>query len=186
MASTYSTAQSDFIEDPWPAKPSVGVKNRQAALRDGQPSFGKRASRGMIIFCIGVAATLTWQSHGDTARKMIANAYPHLDWLAPQAEARAQTAADMVASPSPTVPAARSPDAQQLEAVWLALATLRQSVEQVTAGQQRAAGDIAKLQAAEQDILSKISAPPPRPAAAPARKPVPLTPPPSAQAMPER
>jgi hypothetical protein len=34
------------------------------------------------------------------------------------------------------------------------------------------AGDIAKLQASEQDILNKISAPPPRPAAAPARKPV--------------
>jgi hypothetical protein len=137
----------------------------------------------MIIFCIGVAATLTWQAHGDTARKMIANAYPHLDWLAPQAEARAQTAADMV---PPTVPAAHSPDGKQLEAMWLALATLRQSVEQVAAGQQRAAGDIAKLQAAEHDILSKISAPPPRPAAAPARKPVPLTPPPSALAMPER
>ena len=68
------------------------------------------------------------------------------------------------------------------------MANLRTITDSLNAaiGQQRAAGDIAKLQAAEQDILSKISAPPPRPAAAPARKPVPLTPPPSAQAVPER
>jgi|SRR5580704_4058333 hypothetical protein len=41
-------------------------------------------------------------------------------------------------------------------------------------------GDITKLQAAEEDILHKISAPPPRPATAPAYKLAPLTPPPLA------
>jgi hypothetical protein len=45
------------------------------------------------------------------------------------------------------------------------------------AGQDQMKQDITKLQAAEQNILRKIaSAPPPRPAAAPARKPAPLTP----------
>jgi hypothetical protein len=57
----------------------------------------------------------------------------------------------------------------------LSLASVRQDVDRLAAqlsfGQQQMAGDIAKLQASEQDILNKISAPP-RPAAAPARKPV--------------
>ena len=47
--------------------------------------------RFLIAFCVGVTATLAWQSYGDTAREMIASSYPQLDWLAPQA-AVAQTA----------------------------------------------------------------------------------------------
>ena len=44
--------------------------------------------------------------------------------------------------------------------------------------QQQMASDIAKLKADEQDVFDKISsASPPRPAAAPARKPVPVAPP---------
>ena len=65
----------------------------------------------------------------------------------------------------------------------LGLAALRQSVDQLAAGQERMTGDIAKLQTAAQGILDKISAPPPRPAGATARKPAPLTPAP--QATPE-
>jgi len=46
------------------------------------------------------------------------------------------------------------------------------------ASQQQMASDIAKLKADEQDVFDKISsASPPRPAAAPARKPVPVAPP---------
>jgi len=62
--------------------------------------------------------------------------------------------------------------------------SMDQLAAQVAAGQQQMAGDIAKLQAADQEILNKISpsAPPPRPAAVPARKPVPLTTLPSSQA----
>jgi len=154
-------------------------------------SLGKRASRTLarflITFCIGVAATLAWQSYGDAAREMIANLSPQLGWLAPQAAPLAQTAPNMVA---PAAPAALSPELQ-LNAMAVSLAAVRQSVDhlaaQLAAGQQQMAGDIAKLQAADQDILHKISAPPPRPAAAPqARKPVPLTPPSSSEAPPVR
>jgi hypothetical protein len=62
----------------------------------------------------------------------------------------------------------------------LGLAAVRQSVDQLvaqfTAGQEQMTRDITKLEAAEQEILHKISAPPPRQAEAPARKPVPLAP----------
>jgi hypothetical protein len=54
---------------------------------------------------------------------------------------------------------------------------MTRTVDQLGAGQEQMKQDITKLQAAEQNILRKIaSAPPPRPAAAPARPPAPLTP----------
>jgi pyruvate/2-oxoglutarate dehydrogenase complex dihydrolipoamide acyltransferase (E2) component len=150
-----------------------------------RPSFGRRASRGLVrfvvIFCIGVGATLAWQSYGDAARAMIANSSPQLGWLAPQTAPLAQTAPELVA---PAAAATASPDLQQLA---LGLASVRQSVDQLAvqlaAGQRQMGGDIAKLQADEQEILHKLSAAPPRPAAAPARKPAPMTPPPSPSAQ---
>jgi hypothetical protein len=88
-------------------------------------------------------------------------------------------------------PAAPSPDQQQLKAMALSLAAVRQRVEQLAAGQEQlvagqeqTASDIAKLQAAEQDIRHKISAAPPRPATAPASKP--MSPPPSRAPTPLR
>jgi hypothetical protein len=123
--------------------------------------------RFLITFCVGVFATLAWQSYGDMARERIANSYPQLGWLAPDA-AVAQTA------PATSVPPITSPDQQEFKAMSSDLAALRQRVDQIAAGQDRIARDITvKLQAAEQDILDKISAPPPQPAAAPARKSVP-------------
>jgi len=144
------------------------------------PSVGKRSShsllRFLITFCVGVAATLAWQSYGNAAREMIANSSPQLGWLAPQAAAPARGASDTIA---PTEPAAPSPDLQQLQAMLLDLAALRQSVDQLAAqvasAHQQIAGEIATLQAAQQAILRKISAPPPR-QAAPARNAVQLTP----------
>src|SRR6267378_1028969 len=197
MSAMPSPAQSEFSEGSLPVKPPVeapvirpaDLKNDRSPKR--RQSLGMRAplaiARFLITFCIGVAATLAWQSYGDAAREMIANSSPQLGWLAPQAAPLAQTVSDMVA---PAAPAAPSPDMQQLKEMSLGLAALRQSVDQLAArlaaGQQQMAGDIATLQAAEQDILHKISAPPPRPAAAPARKPVPLTSSLSSQAPPVR
>jgi len=156
--------------------------SRWADLKNDQfpskrPSLGKRASRALarflITFCIGVAATLAWQSYGSAAREMIASSSPQLSWLAPQA-ARAQTLPNMVASAAP------SPDQQQLKAMLLGLAAMRQSVDQLAAqlaaGQEQMTREITLLRAAQQDIIEKISVTPPRPAAAQTHKPVPLTP----------
>jgi hypothetical protein len=54
--------------------------------------------------------------------------------------------------------------------MWFVFATMPQSVDHLAASQQQ----IAKLLADQHELLHKISAPPPRPAAAPARKPVSL------------
>ena len=136
--------ESEFAKDPWP----TDVLVEPADLRSKQPSLAKRASRGLarflIIFCIGVAATLAWQSYGNAARNMIASSSPQLAWLVP--------------SPS------ASPE-RQLEA-------MRQRVDQLAASQRQMAGDIAKLLADQQELLQKISAPLPQSATATARKPV--------------
>jgi hypothetical protein len=151
--------------------------------------------------CFGAAATLAWQSYGGTAKQMIANSAPQLSWLlslpamnppsgpeiaveqssppavqasAPQAAsaqagAVASTASETAASTAPTAP---SPELQQLETMAHDLAAVRQSVEQLAAGQEQMARDIAKLQTAGQDIRRRISALPPA-AATTAHKPVP-------------
>lgn len=187
MAYTLSSTESEFPEDRWPTKPPIQERIRATSGRIEQPSLGKRALRGfarfLIIFCIGVGATLVWQSYGHAAREMIANSSPQLRWLAPQTAV--QTAPDTAAPAAP--PATPSPDVQQLKAMSLGLAAVRQSVEQLAAAQQRMMDEIAKLQATEQEILDKISTPP-RPAAAPApaRKSAPPAPPPPLQGSPAR
>ena len=178
MNSTFSPTQSEFATH-------LGATRStdDAMMRIIRPSLAKRASRGLVrfvlVFCIGVAATLAWQLYGDAAGAMIANSSPQLGWLAPQTAAVVPTAPEAVA---PT--AAALPDLKQLV---LGLASVHQSIDQLAAqraaDQRQMAGDIAKLQADEQEILHKLSATPPRPAAAPAHKPAPVTQPsPSAQA----
>jgi hypothetical protein len=85
-------------------------------------------TRFLIIFCIGVAATLAWQSYGDAAREMIANSYPQLSWLASQAEPVAQNAPDIVALAAPVAP---SPDQLRLNATSLDLDAVRQSIDRI-------------------------------------------------------
>ena len=194
-------AQTDSTSGPAQAE----LHAQQAAARSGvdamtrssldpiiiRPSLGRRALRGLarflIVFCIGVGTTLAWQSYGDDARAMIANASPQLAWLAPQAAPVAQTTPGAQAASEAPVPAPTAlPDLQPLA---LGLASVRQSVDQLAAqladGQRQMGGDIAKLQADGQKMLHKLSAAPPRPAADPAHKPAPVTSSqPSAQASP--
>ena len=161
------------------ARPTVDATTRpslDAIIK--QPSLGRRASRALarflITFGIGVAATLAWQSYGDAGREMIARSFPQVGWLAAQAAPIAQTAPDNIASAEPAAP---SPE---FKAISLILAAVQQSVDQLVAqfaaGQEQMTRDITKLEAAEQEILQKISTPPPRPPEAPARKPVLLAP----------
>jgi hypothetical protein len=58
------------------------------------------------------------------------------------------------------------------------IAAVRQTVEQLAGGQEQMARDIARLESAVAELLSKTPEPPaPQPPAAPARKPVPVQPP---------
>jgi hypothetical protein len=205
-------AQPEFYAGVLPVEPPVEAPAicpadmKNGRLLNRQPSFRKRTwravSRFLITFCIGAAATVAWQSHGDAVRDIIASLYPPLAWLAPQGEPAAQDALDMI---GPAASAAHSLDQQkQLNVVPIDLETVRQgidrmapsivagqeqmarsidriaatqeqiarSVDQLTAGQEQVKRDIAKLQAVEQYILYKNSEPPPRPAPTQARTPV--------------
>ena len=137
--------------------------------------------RFLLAVGIGIGGTLAWQAFGDMAREMAAAAYPQqLGWLIPPTASTSSVAA---AAPAPAatvgsaVPVA-TPDQQQLAAVSLNLADVRQSIDalaaQLASTQQQMTGEIARLQASEQDILAKLSAPPPRSVPAPAHKPTPL------------
>src|SRR5690242_1182065 len=75
-----SSMRTEFPEDLLAGEPSVA-----------RPSPRRRSSRFLIAFCVGVAATLAWQSYGDAARETIASSYPQLGWLAPQAAQAAPT-----------------------------------------------------------------------------------------------
>jgi hypothetical protein len=191
-----SPAQSEFSEGSLTVKPSDDVPTvHPADLRNDQfprrpRPFANRASlalaRFLITFCIGVGATLAWQSYGDTAREMMANASPQLAWLALPATPAVQDPAETVASAELVgAPAALSHDQQQPSAVSLDLDGVRQSVDrlatnqdqmtrsigQLVAGQEQMTREIAKLQSIEQYILYKNSEPPARTAPAAAPKP---------------
>ncbi len=159
-------------------------------------------ARFLVMAGVGAAAILAWQSYGGGAKQMIASAAPQLGWLlssppapnpppdgeiaveqpgplavaasAPQAASAQAGAVVPTASETaaPTAPAAASPELQQIETMAHELAAVQQSVEQLAAGQEQMAREIANLQRAGQDIRRRISALPPAPAAA-ARKPGP-------------
>jgi hypothetical protein len=210
-AATYrhpGTAEADFSAGPRLAAPSLDIAprplgNDEAAGDLGSPSEprsrDRRAMRGPVRFllavCIGVVATLAWQSYGAAARHMIATLVPQLglsssaemtqpwpgavneDPAAAQANAAdtaqttalAQSTPDPVATPAVAPAAPASAEAmQQIEAMAHDLAAMRQSMEQLTAAQSEMARTIAALQAV-QDVRHEQPAPPPRPAAA--RKP---------------
>jgi hypothetical protein len=61
----------------------VDVKQPEGG-RELQVSAMPSPTGFLITFCIGIAATLGWQSYGDAAREMIASSYPQLGWVAPQ------------------------------------------------------------------------------------------------------
>jgi len=180
MDAKFTPPQFEFPRDLRAAGPTGdGVNQSSLEATIMRPSLARRALRGLarllIVFSVGVGTTLAWQAYGDAARAMIANSSPQLGWLAPQ------TAPVVLIAPAPA--GAASSDVQQLA---FGLAAVRQSVDQLTAqleaGQRQMGGDIAKLQADEQEILHKLSATPPRPTAAPTHKPASVTPPPSPSA----
>jgi hypothetical protein len=188
--------------------PPTGETFRIAAVNNGQlpsdrPSLGSRAVRSFARFtlaaCIGVGATLVWQSYGQSAKQMLATWVPQLGWvaslpligpspgpdiatpLAPPAAVEVptsaaaqptplgQTESDTVVLAAPLAPS----ELVQPEAMARDLATIQQTLEHLMAKQEEMARDIVKLQVAEEDIRRKISAPLPRQAAASGRQAVP-------------
>jgi hypothetical protein len=127
-----SPTQSELSEDSLPANLFAVLPDDMKNDRypSGRSSVGERALiplvRFLIIFCVGISATLAWQSHG--AREMIANSYPQVSGLAPQAQPGPQNAPDVIGLASRT---ASSPDQQQPNAILIGLDGLRQSIDRI-------------------------------------------------------
>jgi hypothetical protein len=139
---------------------SSGFTNAQ--FKSGNPSIGGRLTRSLARFSlavlIGVGATLAWQSYGGEAVRTWA---PSLSSLLP------------ASTMEPPAPAVTSTELQQqLKPMAIDLALVRRTEEQLAANQDQLARKqdqmaqaIAALQAAEQEVSQKVSAPPSLPSA---------------------
>src|SRR5262249_18813395 len=141
----------------------------------------RRASRGgfaryLLAICIGVAATLAWQSYGEIPKQIIAAKAPQLgwstetkqiiaSWVQPGPEstaarpslpvAQVATAAQTVPSAVvPKAPAAPSIDPDQVHRIAVDLAALGQTVDQLAANQDQMVHQIDMLQTSNQEILA--------------------------------
>jgi hypothetical protein len=157
----------------------------------------------MLAICIGVGATLAWQSYSQATKQIIATRAPELGWT-PEAKqtiaswveqlswTNPPTGAEIATAP-PSVPetaqaatvaqtapyaskASASLDPQQVQHLALDVAAVRQSVEQVAASQTKMAAEINNLLETDMEIFLKIPTSP-QPPAALSHKPIPAAPP---------
>jgi hypothetical protein len=188
-------AEAAFSAGSRVAEPSLGqtfslskpINGR--SLRE-EPSLGRRAlrriSRFLLTACIGVAATLAWQSHGDAARQIVVDWAAQRGWSSWLSMVGLPSDLDVarrdvtpptpaqVPNAEPTRPetvAAAPPIAPQLEAMAQDSAAIRQRLEQIATTQEQLAQDMVKLQNAVQEIQQKTFAPAPKPNAAQATSP---------------
>jgi hypothetical protein len=130
---------------------------RQADLKndgypDGLSSVGKRAIalvRFLITFCIGVAATLAWQSYGD----LIARSYPPLNWLAPQVEPVPQNAPDAI---RPALRTASSPDQQQPSAISLDLDAVGQDTDRIPSSHEQMTSNADRIVTSQEQMIRSL------------------------------
>ncbi len=140
-----TTHRSGFKNDPF-------ASDRPSAARRIVRSF----ARYFFAVIVGVAGTLGWQYYGDDAMEMVRARDPWLGRMLP------------VSTTKPPAPVTSAEVQQQLKPMALDIALVRRSVElfaanldQLARKEEQMAQAIAALQAAEQDISQKISAPPP-------------------------
>ena len=169
------------------------VWSSQAALKIPTGRIDLQMLRYLLAICIGAAAILAWQSYGAAIRQVIATRAPELGW-SPVTKQMIASAIQEVgwttpANPEPPAPetvaskapSATSLDPAQVQQMVQSLATLRQTVEQMAAGQDELKRDIVQMHSVLIDVLVKIPEPLRQPPAAAERKSVPA-PPPSSRA----
>jgi hypothetical protein len=172
----YETSERKAIHDRLRA-----IDNQTKRTLESQAK--RRGSRGfvryLVAICVGVAATLAWQSYGETAKQIVATRAPELGW-SPEAKqmiassiqwigltkplAGSEKQATPVAQTAPTTvapkePAAPSLDWEQTQQMARDLAALRQNVDQLIASQNQMARQMARLQSDLVDVLLKMPEP---------------------------
>ena len=163
------------------------IYDRLVAIENAMKKRGsRRLGRYLVAILIGVAATLAWQSYGESAKQIIATRAQQLGW-SPEAKQMIATSIQWIGwTKPPAGPEKQAPpvaqtalttpslDPGQVQQMTQNLATLRQTVEQLAGGQDQMAREIARLEAAVAELIAKIPEPPAQPSVAPARKPTPV------------
>ena len=179
------------------------IYNRLLAIQSEMAGLAPRGlTRYLAALCIGLAVIVAWLSYGEATKQIIATRAPELGW-SPEAKQRiaswvqqfgwTKPPAVAVTQTAPQTAAAKQAttalDPQQVQRIDTDIAAVRQAVERhlsdmratverLAAGLDEVNREIGKLEVADEEILQKITPapPPPRPAAAPARKPMPTVP----------
>ena len=98
-------------------------------------------TRILITSCAGAAAILVWQSYGDAARRIIAQSYSQLGWLAPR-----------------TTPIAYgAPDQERFNAIYIDLDAIRQVVDQMAVTQEQITRNVDQLMGSQEQMMQEIS-----------------------------
>jgi hypothetical protein len=116
------------------------IYDRLLSIKNEIKRRGSRASRWfagrLVAICIGVAATLGWQSYGGVVKHAVPTA-PATPTIDPQVQQIALDVASVRQSVEQLVSAGRQIDPEQGHQIALDVAAVRQSVEQlVSAGRQ--------------------------------------------------
>src|SRR5258707_3089749 len=166
MGAMPSRAQSEFykgllpieLSDEAPAVFTADLKNDRFANRQPQDSeeTSRPLARVLVPFCIGVAATLTWQSYSDAAGPIIAKWSPQLAWLAPQAPVP-QTSPNTIEQITTRI----------VDRIVTNIAATQEpmvrTVEQLADGQEQLTREMIKLEAISQyGLVKRIDPPPPQ------------------------
>jgi hypothetical protein len=164
------------------------VSDRLLAMEKEMKRRGSRGSPGfaryLVAICIGVAATLAWQSYSEATKQMIATSALELGWspgakqmiaswvrqsgwtkpeAGPESTAvqpsvpETQVATVVQTLPAaviPKAPTASSIDPEQVHQIALDLGALRQTVDQLAASHDQMVHQIDTLQTSNQEILT--------------------------------
>jgi hypothetical protein len=221
LDTTFRPTADDDIHVPDIHVPDIQVPSDLTADRPPTSKWAKSAVMLIFAIC-SAAAAAAWQQHGDAAKQMIASWAPTFalgssptpetagqaeppavqasvaDQAPPQPAAPAQPPASAVpsaAAPSPDTVQSVQSMGRDLAAMGQQIEQLKASIAELKANQQAMARDVAKPSEVRTSVASprsKMSAPPPRSAAAPSRRPMPAyapvqaaAPPPLSQPMPQ-
>ena len=158
------------------------VNDHLLAIENDMKGRGSRggSARYLLAMCIGIAATLAWQSYGEPAEQIIATNAPKLGWSSeakqmiaswvqqlgwtkpsagPEITAvRPSTLGTQVATVAQTLPAKTpatpSIDPEQVHQIAVDLAALGRTVDQLAASQDQMVHQIDMLRTSNEEILA--------------------------------
>jgi TolA-binding protein len=189
MDTTHSPAQPDYVSVSLLAKPSADAPAVAPAKmkNDPLPAGSSRRSfafaRYLIVLLIGVAATLAWQTYGESATQMIARVVSSPDHqrltstsvdLTAMRQGIDDLATSIASNQEQIMRSIVTNQEQTLRSIAINQELIMRNVDQLAAGQEQMAREIAKFQTQDQSGLAQasVSKPVPRPA----QKPTALTP----------